>query len=103
MFEQFKAKKQLENNTEKYINYKVYNNYIKYKYYKMGNTTTIAITNEVKNEIAELGLKGETYSDILKRLIASARKRMLHDLLFDEKGTVPIEDAIARAKERWQK
>jgi len=65
--------------------------------------TTIAVTQEVKDEIMEFGLKGETYSDILKRLVESAKKRMLHDLLFNEEGTVPIEDAIARAKKRWRK
>jgi len=69
----------------------------------MGNITTIAVTNEVKNEIMEFGLKGETYSDILKRLIVSAKKRMLHDLLMDETNTVTIEEAIERAKKRWQR
>ena len=67
----------------------------------MANTTTIAVTNEVKNEIMEFGLKGETYSDILKRLIASARKRMLHDLLFDEKDTITIEEARREVEKRW--
>ena len=66
----------------------------------MGNTT-IAVSNEVKNEIMEFGLKGETYSDILKRLVESAKKRMLHDLLFNEEGTVTIKEARKEAEKRW--
>ena len=63
--------------------------------------TTIAVTNEVKKDIMEFGLKGETYSNILKRLVESAKKRILQDLLMDETNTVTIEEAIDRAKKRW--
>lgn len=65
--------------------------------------TTIAVTNEVREQIKEFGNKGETYSQILARLLASAKKRQLHDLLLSEEGTVPIEEAIAESKKRWQK
>jgi len=64
--------------------------------------TTIAISNEVRDKIKEFGNKGETYSEIIVRLLESARKRMLHDLLMNEEGTVSIEEAISRAKKRWQ-
>ena len=64
--------------------------------------TTIAVTSEIKNKINEFGNKGETYSQIIGRLLESARKRQLHDLLMNEEGTVSIEDAISRAKKRWQ-
>ena len=66
--------------------------------------TTIAISREVKEQISEFGNKGESYSEILSRLIESARKRMLHDLLFNEEGCVTIEQAIKDAKEKkWLK
>ncbi|MDO8459651.1 MAG: antitoxin VapB family protein [Nanoarchaeota archaeon] len=65
--------------------------------------TTIAISREVKEQIMELGNKGETYSEIIKRLIESAKKRQLHDLLMNEDGTIPIEEAIINSKKRWQK
>ncbi len=65
--------------------------------------TTIAVTREVQEEIKEFGNKGETYSEIIARLIESAKKRQLHDLLMSEDGTTPIEKAIERSKKRWQK
>jgi predicted CopG family antitoxin len=66
-------------------------------------TTTIAVTKEVKEQIIEFGSKNETYSEILARLIASAKKRQLHDLLMSEEDTVPIQVALENAKKRWSK
>jgi predicted CopG family antitoxin len=66
-------------------------------------TTTIAVTREVKEKISEFGNKGETYSDILERLVESARKRQIHDLLMSEEGTISIEEALEEAKKRWRK
>ena len=68
----------------------------------MGNTT-IAVSREIKEGITEFGNKGETYSDILKRLLKTARERQLHDLLMSEEETVSAEKALADAKKRWQK
>lgn len=65
--------------------------------------TTIAISNEIKERIKQFGTKGETYSDILARVLESARKRQLHDLLMNEEHTIPIEEAISNSKKRWQK
>jgi len=53
--------------------------------------------------VKEFGMKGETYSDILERLCRSAKERLLHDILFDKKNTVTIEEAIEEAKRRWPK
>jgi len=64
--------------------------------------TTIAIPNDMKQEIMEFGSKGETYADILARLIKSAKDRLLYDILLDEKDTVTIEKALSDAKKRWQ-
>ncbi len=66
-------------------------------------STTIAISREVKEEIMEFGNKGETYSQIIKKLIKSARERQLHDLLMNEENTVSAEEALNNAKKRWQK
>ena len=65
--------------------------------------TTIAITKEVKEGIVELGNKGETYSEILRRLLKSARERQLHDLLMNEEDTISVEEALTKAKKKWQK
>ncbi len=81
---------------ENYINYKTYNNY------RM-EITTIAVTKEVKEKIKEFGNKGENFSDILLKLYNSAVQRQLNDFLFNEKGFVPIEEAIAEAEKKWPK
>ena len=65
--------------------------------------TTIAIKNELKNKIKEFGSKGESYNEILERIIESAKERQLHDLLMSEKGTISIEEAMSKAKKRWRR
>jgi len=65
--------------------------------------TTISISKEIKEELIEFGSKGETYNQILTRILDSAKQRQLQDLLMTEHNCVPIEDALARAKKRWQK
>lgn len=64
-------------------------------------TTTIAISKEVREGIIEFGNKGETYSDILKRLIKSARERQLHDLLMSDENTISIDEARRELNKRW--
>jgi len=65
--------------------------------------TTIAISMSIRNRIKEFGMKGETYDEILTRLLTSAEERMLRDLLMSEKGCITIEEARARAEKKWQK
>ena len=67
----------------------------------MGNTT-IAIPVDLKQQIQEFGFKGERYSDILLRLLKSAKQRQLHDLLMNEEDTISIEKALSNAKKKWQ-
>lgn len=66
-------------------------------------TTTIAITKELKEKIAEFGSKGESYSEIIARLIKSAKERQLYDLLMNEEETISIEEALTKAKKKWRK
>lgn len=65
--------------------------------------TTIALDKELKERISEFGNKGETFSDILKRLVESAEQRLIHDVLMSEEGCISIEDAIKDAEKRWPK
>ncbi len=65
--------------------------------------TTIRITEDTKHLLKTFGKKGETYETILKRLYHLALKEQLHDLLLSSKDTLPIDEAIIRAKKRWQK
>ena len=65
--------------------------------------TTIAIPKNLKEEIQEFGSKGEKYSEIIERLIKSAKERQLQDLLMDEEGFITIEEAMAEAEKKWPK
>lgn len=65
--------------------------------------TTIAVTNNIRDMIREFGNKGETYSEIILKLIKSAKERQLHDLLMNEEDTISIDEALSNAKKRWQK
>ena len=65
--------------------------------------TTIAISDDIRDEIKEFGSKGETYDQILRKLLASAKERQLQELLMDESDCVPIGQALERAKKRWRK
>ena len=66
-------------------------------------STTIAIKKDLKEQVMELGNKGETYSDIILRLVESAKERQLQDILMEEKNSISIDEALINAKKRWQK
>lgn len=66
-------------------------------------STTIALSPETRNQLKEFGDKGETYDQIVGRLLKSARDRQIAELLMDERGTITIDAAIAKAKKRWLK
>ena len=68
----------------------------------MGNTT-IAIKSELKKKIMEFGMKGESYNEILERLVESAKERQLHDLLFNDEGFLTIKEARERLNKKWPK
>ena len=63
--------------------------------------TTIQIDEETKEKIKTFGSKGETYQDIIKRLYDIAVKEQLRNFLMSRKS-IPIDDAIARHKKKWQ-
>ena len=63
--------------------------------------TTIAISTELRDKIKEFGNKGETYDDILERLLESAKERQLHDLLMNTAGCLTIDEARVRLKKKY--
>jgi len=65
--------------------------------------TTIALPNELKDQLQEFGSKGEKYSDIIGRLLKCAKERQLQEILLSEEDCIPIEDALKRARAKWQK
>ena len=62
--------------------------------------TTIAISQEIRDQIKEYGNKGETYDEILARILNSAKERQLQELLMDEKGTMTIAEARAKLNKK---
>ncbi|MEK6962942.1 MAG: hypothetical protein AABX70_00845 [Nanoarchaeota archaeon] len=66
-------------------------------------TTTIQLSQETKQLISTFGTKEDTYEDILKRMYALAIKEQLREFLLSSENTMPIDEAIKRAKKAWQK
>jgi predicted CopG family antitoxin len=64
--------------------------------------TTIAVSNEIRDQIKEFGNKGETYDDILSRLLTSAKERQLQELLMDTNNCITAKEALDKAKKKWQ-
>ena len=65
--------------------------------------TTIALTKEARDEVKQFGNKGDSYTDILIKLVKSAKQRQLHDLLMNEEDTISIDEALSKARKKWQK
>lgn len=64
------------------------------------STTTIAVSSEIRDRLKEFGMKGETYDNIIERLLTSAEQRQLQELLMDTKGTMTIAQARARLNKK---
>ena len=62
--------------------------------------TTIKISKDTKKLISEFGSKEDTYEDIIIRMYNLAVKEQLRSFLYN-KDSVPIDDAIKRAKIQW--
>ena len=77
-----------------FINYGDYSDYM---------TSTIQLSNETKKLISTFGTKEETYEDIIKRLYDVAVKVQLREFLMSSEDAIPIDEAIKRAKKKWQK
>ncbi len=59
-------------------------------------TTTIAVSEDIRDRIKEIGNKGETYEEIIERLLNAFREKQLEELLMDTKGTITIKEARKR-------
>jgi len=65
--------------------------------------TTIAISNELKGKIRNLGRAGDSYEDIIGRMYAFTRKNLLLTYLYDESDSVSIDEAIAELRKKCPK
>lgn len=66
-------------------------------------TTTIQLSNETKGLLNTFGAKEDTYEDIIKRMYKLAVKEQLREFLLSSENTIPIDEAIQRAKKKWQR
>jgi len=76
--------------------YKDYNTYNPFMAH-----TTIAIPTALRDDLKSFGEKGETYAEIIERLVESAKERQIRDILMDTEGTIPVRVALEEAKRRW--
>jgi len=65
--------------------------------------TTIQLDPETKHLIGTFGTKEDTYDDIIKRMYLLAVKEQLREFLLSSEGTISIDEAIEKARKRWQK
>ena len=65
--------------------------------------TTISVSEETRDKIRNLGRVGDTYDDVINRMLDIVKKHMVDAYLYDEKNTTTIDDAIKESKTKWQK
>lgn len=64
--------------------------------------TTISISQEMKENLKNLGRAGDSYEDVIRRMYEMTKKNLLMTYLYDTSDSVDIRDAIKEAK-KWQK
>jgi len=65
--------------------------------------TTIQLNEETKDMISTFGTKKDTFDTILVRIYHLAVKEQLRELLLSSENTIPIDEAIKRARKKWRK
>ncbi len=58
--------------------------------------TTISISKETRQQIMEFGNKGETYDEILERILVGVKERQIQEILMDTSNCITIKEARAR-------
>ncbi len=61
--------------------------------------TTISISKEMKEKIANLGKAGESYEDVIRRMYEYTSKNILRDYLYDTSDSISIDEARKRLKD----
>ena len=63
--------------------------------------TTIQLSHELKEKIANFGSKNETYEEILERLYDMAIETQLRKYWMSDENTITIEKDIKEAERKW--
>ena len=64
---------------------------------------TIQLSQETKNLVDTFGTRKDTSEVIIQRMYRLAIKEQLQEFLLSSEGKIPIDEAIIRAKKKWQK
>jgi predicted CopG family antitoxin len=65
--------------------------------------TTISLSEDMKLKLKNIGRTGDSYEDVIRRMYEMTRKNILLTYLYDTTDSIPIDEAIAQAREKWQK
>ncbi len=63
--------------------------------------TTIQLNKETKEKISSLGVKGESYDEIIKRIYAIAVKEQLREFLMSGEGFISLKEARRELDKKW--
>jgi hypothetical protein len=58
---------------------------------------------QMKEKLKEYGSKGESYADILEKVLNAANERAIQQHLLDATKTISIQEALLQVKRKWQK
>ncbi len=64
--------------------------------------TTISISEELKENLRNLGRAGDTYEDIIRKMYDITKKHILESYLYDETDSISIAEAIKNTEKEWQ-
>ena len=65
----------------------------------MEKMTTIAISKDLRDRIKGLGMKGESYTQILEEMYDARKNQVISEILMDTSDCISIDEAIRRLKE----
>lgn len=65
--------------------------------------TTISISEEMKENLKNLGRAGDSYEDVIRKMYELTKKSLLMTYLHDTSDSITIDEALKQAKEKWQK
>ncbi len=60
--------------------------------------TTISLSNEMKENLKNLGRAGESYEDVIRRMYELTRKQIMMQYLYDTSDSMTLDELRARIK-----
>jgi len=57
----------------------------------------------MKENLRNLGRAGDSYEDVIRKMYEITKKQLLMNYLYDTSDSIPIDEAIKQAKQKWRK